>query len=123
MTQTQEFQPVFEIPADPSERSKRENFDRVFLDAVDSALMTLGSLGRLAFYKCLNENYGLFKEDIPCKFEVFVKALEEVFGKAAYLIEIRIMRTLHKNIPDFEFLSNADNFTFKRYLEALQLYV
>ncbi len=122
MTQTQEFQPVFQI-ADPTEHDGREIFDRVLSEAVDSALLALGSLGRQTFYRFLNENYGLAREDIPCKFEVFVKALEDLFGKAACLVEIQIMQMLHKNTPDFEFPSNADTFTFRRFVETFRAYL
>jgi hypothetical protein len=116
MSQTQEFQPIFEMPSYPNENVARENFDQALLAAVDSGLITLGNLGKRTFYECLQINYGLVKEDIPQKFDLFVEALENIFGKAACLIEIQIMETLHQYCPDFEFQSDIGAFSFRQFV-------
>ena len=123
MTQTQESRPIFEITTNAVEHVELWTFNQMLLEAVDSSLLLLGSLGKQAFYKCLNEKYGVPKEDIPSKLDLFAKALETVFGSAACLIEIQIMQTLHQNSPNLEFPLNANTFTFRRYVETLKAYL
>ena len=120
MTQAQEFQPVFELTTYQNKNVTRENFDRALLAAVDSGLITLGSLGKRTFYECLQMNYGLVREDIPQRFDFFVETLENIFGKAACLIEMQIMETMHQHCPDFEFQSNINAFSFRQFVKTFK---
>jgi hypothetical protein len=123
MTQINEFQPVFELTVDRYENGARENFDQALLAAVDSGLMTLGNSGKRVFYECLQMKYGIAKEDIPNKFDLFVTTLENVFGKAVCLIEMQIMETLHQYCPDFEFKSDIGVFSFRQFVETFRGYL
>ena len=101
------MQAILEITTQTESPLKKIVADEIILEAVDSAFQTLGAKGSQAIYRVLCRRYGLKKEDIPHNIDVFAKALEIIFGKAAFLIEIRIMQLLHAKMPEFKLPSDA----------------
>jgi hypothetical protein len=121
MNQTQEIKPTFELtlenlmtPVEP------EAFEEALLVAVDFALQGLGDSGQHAFYQGLMEKYDVSREEIPSKFAMFAVALENVFGDAAILLEMRIMQRLHGNFPELEFPLDPAVFSLITYVETVR---
>lgn len=100
------------------------NFDESFLEAVDDAFSMLGSQSKELMYQYLENKCGVDKENIPNKVEAFSEAIESIFGQSARLLEIKIMRTLYKKVPTFNYSGkNASNLSFVKYVEALRLFL
>src|SRR3989304_8133969 len=79
------------------------SFEELFLETVDSAFLLMSESCRQAIYRHLENGYGIKRESIPSNIEAFVKALEDIFGQGARLLEIKIMRTLHDSLCDFKY--------------------
>ena len=123
MTQTEVYEPCFEINIEnPKPNSQDPGFNQVFLKAIDSTLSLLGGSSKRSFYLYLENNFGIAESQIPDAIEEFAEALEKVFGHAAQLIEIRIIRELHEAIPNFKF-PGREGFAFADYVESLRLFV
>ncbi|MGQ9743046.1 MAG: hypothetical protein ACUVQW_00365 [Candidatus Bathycorpusculaceae bacterium] len=78
--------------------SKKENFKKVLLEAVDEGLLTLGESGREAVYFHLKNLYNVKKEEIPFKLEEFAEGLRKIFGLGAAVIEKAIIKSLYDKI-------------------------
>jgi hypothetical protein len=123
MTQTECIETTFEITLEnPTQNLQTTVFNQVFLDAIDSTLQTLGDSSKKLVYQYLAVTYGISPEQIPNSVETFTKALENIFGQAALLIEIRIIRALHASVPCFE-LSGEEMFSFLGYVESLRSFL
>jgi len=70
-------------------------FETEVIEAIDDILSTLGTSNKHAVYSLLENHYGLSKNEIPHKIEAFAYAIEQTFGLAAQLIEIKVMKKLH----------------------------
>jgi hypothetical protein len=124
MTQLEKLGFIFEVSLESSRAHlDTEIFGEVFLDAIDSALSMLGNCAKNAVYESLESNYDICKERIPHEVEAFANALEEIFGQAAQLIEIRIMRVLHQKVPSFNFSFDDYAFSFVGYVERLRFFL
>lgn len=77
---------------------KEKNFDRILLEAVDDALVSLGESVKQAIYFHLEDKFKVSKNEIPNRLEDFEKGLEKIFGLGAHFIEILIMKNLFKKI-------------------------
>jgi hypothetical protein len=122
MAQTEHADSMFEIEiGNPTGRSD-DSFAQLFLNAVDCAFSLLGDSGKAAFYKYLEDAFGVARSQIPDSADVFAQALEDIFGQTARLIEVRIMRSLHEAVPEFEF-SGDETFSFVNYVEKLRFFL
>ena len=70
------------------------DFKELLLEAVDTALSSLGNSSKQAIYFYLEKNFTVKKQDIPNKIEEFITAIEEIFGHGAKILEIEIMKHL-----------------------------
>ncbi len=123
MTQTQNFELPVEITLEnPGTNSETCNFDKIFLEAVDSAFSMLGESNKRTLYCHLKKICGIDRADIPNHVGTFVEVLEEIFGQAASMIEMGIMHALHRKVPSFIFSTNNVAFSFTGYAEALRLF-
>jgi len=121
MTQKQELQITFEISAENIEEyPEKTDFDHILLTAVDSAFAMLGDSSREAVYRYLENNCRINRREIPCKLDAFVLAIEDLFGKASDLIEMKIMQSLHQLAPEFKFSPREEEFSFLSYVETLR---
>jgi hypothetical protein len=75
----------------------KEDFDKILLEAVDEALAVLGS-GKDTVFFHLQRTYSLVKEEIPRRPEDFAKALENMFGAGAKVLETLIVKCLYSKL-------------------------
>ena len=71
---------------------------RVLLQAVDDGLSVPGEIVRTAIYDRIEKSYGLKREDIPEKLEAFHRALEDLLGESAKVMEKLIARKLYSHL-------------------------
>ncbi|MFP3984396.1 MAG: hypothetical protein ACLFU9_00020 [Candidatus Bathyarchaeia archaeon] len=96
----------------------KQDFEKILFEAVDEALFSLGESSRQAIYFHLEKNFGIKKQEIASKTEVFKDAIEEIFGEGANFLEILIMKHLYKRIGgSFELQETAD-FAFLEYVNT-----
>jgi len=104
---------------DPSRstESRREQFERAFLEAVDKGLIVLSESVRHTIFFYLEKNYGLKREEISEKLEEFSSRLEGLFGSAALVVEKLIIKDLHQRLG----LKYKDmNWSFTEHVRAAQ---
>ena len=94
-------------------------FEDVVGEAVDTILSALGEKPKQAIYRHLKVAYGISKEDIPHKIEAFTDAIEQTFGSAAKLVEIKIIERLHSQHEDFIYVPKSGELNFVEYVEDL----
>jgi len=89
------------------------------LEAVDEGLSSLGNTSKQTIYSHLEKTFKIKKQDIFLKIEKFAKAIEEIIGPGAKLLEIQIMKNLYRKIgQSFKYSSTQKNLTFTEYLIA-----
>ncbi len=118
MQQMATIKPEFRINL---EQARGENFEELFLGAIDSVFSEMGNQSKQAMYGYLERVHGIRRDEIPAKMDAFVAAVEEVFGQASRLIEIQIMQALHRKVSDFKFAESAGSLSFEAYVRALRL--
>ena len=74
---------------------KNAEFEDILKISVENALSSLGNSGKNATYYYLTKIFGVEKDNLPQKFDVFVKALEEMFGSGAQFIFKLIIEDLY----------------------------
>jgi|WetSurMetagenome_2_1015567.scaffolds.fasta_scaffold564324_2 hypothetical protein len=122
--QSEIFDFAIEMPLKSREQtSNAATFDEAFLAAVDSAFSMLGVAGARAVFKYLESNRGISRTAIPSNVGEFAKSIEALFGQAASLIEIRIMRALYQKFPLFDFHGGHRELSFVNYVEALRRFL
>jgi hypothetical protein len=123
LTTTTTIQATFEIQLiNKTEQIGKINFDQAFLEATDLAFSLLGASGKQAVYNILEKKYGLTRIGIPNKIEVFANAVRNIFGGAAALIEMSIMRLLFEKVHGFKYYPGKGEFSFRDYVEFLRLF-
>jgi hypothetical protein len=95
-------------------------FDELVAEAVDSALLTLGSSGREAVYFHLKDRFKVSKDEIPSCLEDFEDGLERIFGNGARFLEILIMKKLYQEIGKPLRWNENDDLVFLDYLARAQ---
>ncbi len=98
-------------------------FDETIIEALDLTLSKLGSKVKEIFYLSLATEYKLSKETIPIMIEEFVEALEKIFGSCSLLLEIDVMKTVRKTIPEFKFEVETPDLSFISYLRSLKSFM
>lgn len=73
-------------------------FEKMLLDSVDDALVSLGESARQAIYFHLEKKFKIEKENIPRDIKSFQTGIERIFGAGAKFIEILIMKKLHEKV-------------------------
>jgi hypothetical protein len=97
------------------------HFEKLLLEAVDEGLAWLGESASQAIYYHLENDFNIKKQDIPCKIEGFANALEKIFGAAAALLEIEIMKKLHEKFGDsFRYLPEQKDLVFIEYVKTIK---
>lgn len=100
--------------------SLKGNFDNLLLEAVDETLALLGDSCRHAVYFHLEKTFKIRNQDIPLKFEEFVNAIEQIFGMGAKIIEIQIMKCLHRKVGDFKYFPKGEDLTLIQYVNTVK---
>jgi len=99
--------------------SRKGNFEKLLIEAVDKAFSSLGDSCKHALYFHLKGCYNIGKQEIPHRIGDFADALEEIFGPGAKLIEIEIMRALYIKVQDFKYTPKQEDLSFTNYMETL----
>ena len=73
---------------------KEKDFEKLFIEAVDEGLETLGESGKHMIFFHLDKSYSIKKHEIPKKPEAFAKGLEKIFGAGASVLEKLIVKSL-----------------------------
>ena len=91
---------------------KEKDFEKLFIEAVDEGLETLGESGKHMIFFHLDKSYSIKKHEIPKKPEAFAKGLEKIFGAGASVLEKLIVKSLCSKLElkyeDIESLPFAD---------------
>jgi len=91
---------------------KEKDFEKLFIEAVDEGLETLGESGKHMIFFHLDKSYSIKKHEIPKKPEAFAKGLEKIFGAGASVLEKLIVKSLCSKLglecEDVEGLPFAD---------------
>ena len=94
--------------AAPSEMRK------VLLQAVDDGLSVPGDIVKAAIYDRIEKSYRLKREEIPEKLEAFHRALEDLLGDSAKVLERLISKSLYSR-PELNFVTH-ENWTLLDYV-------
>jgi len=73
---------------------KEKDFEKLFIEAVDEGLETLGESGKHMIFFHLDKSYSVKKHEIPKKPEAFAKGLKKIFGAGASVLEKLIVKSL-----------------------------
>ena len=112
----------FETISSVDKKSSRLVFEQFVNETIDDVFSSLGTVCRQAFYDCLEKKYKLKKSDLADHTMEFSEALEQMFGDAAALLEIQIMRKLSRKVPQFKHWPEG-TLTFPDYVNALSRFV
>ncbi len=85
----------------------RQMFDDLLLNAVDSALCSLGDSCQQAIYFHLEKTFSIEKREIPEKIEEFDRSMKAILQQGALFLEEAILRTLFQELG-VEFESSSD---------------
>jgi len=99
------------------------SFQTIFLETLDESLSKYGRLTKNAAYRFLEEKYNVRREDITLNIRKFVAALEQMFGPAALLIEIDVMKNMQQKIPSLKLQAENAGFDFAKYLESAKYFI
>ena len=97
---------------------RRRTFDKLFLEAVDGALSSLGDSARQSIYFHLENRFKIPRKEIPYRFQDFAAGLEKIFGVGARFLEILIMKKLYEKTGKPIEWNDSKGFVFTEYLAA-----
>jgi hypothetical protein len=98
--------------------TKSRDFDRLLLNSIDDALLSLGESARQSIYFHIENNFNVPRQQIPHNLENFQFALEKIFGVGARFIEILIMKNLYQKINCPLSMEDNEQLEFVKYMEA-----
>ena len=104
------------------QRQTEDEFNVAIIDTVDEIFSSFCNIDKDAFYRHLEDTFKIKKQEIPFKIAGFADAIEQIFGVGAKLIEIRIIETLHRRIPEFVFFPKKGDIDFKEYVTSLNAF-
>lgn len=73
-----------------------KDFQKILLEALDSALSSLGDSAKQSIYFHLENRFKITKDEIPRRLDDFDEGLEKIFGPGTRYLEILIMKKLHE---------------------------
>jgi hypothetical protein len=124
MTKTINLNPTCIIELGGNKQKPSESkFDAAIMDAIEDSLSSFKSFDKQEVYFHLETTFNIRKKEIPRKIEDFMNALEKIFGVGARLIEIKIIESIHKRVPEFKFTSRTSVVDFGDYVASLQAFL
>ena len=106
------------------ESQRSHEFKELLLEAVDTALSSLGDSSKQAIYFYLEKNFTVEKQEITNKVEEFANAIEEMLGYGAKILEVEIMKQLYMRIGNgFEYFPEKEDLLFVNYIDAARMHV
>lgn len=76
----------------------RAELGKALLEAVDQGLLVPGEIVRAAIYERIERSYQVKREEIPEKLETFHRALQDLLGAAAKVMEKLIAKNLYSRL-------------------------
>jgi hypothetical protein len=98
-------------------------FNKLLLEAVDSALSSLGDSARQSIYFHLEKKFDIRRDDIPGRVEDFDHGLERIFGAGTRFLEVMIMKKLYEELGSkgkILKMGRGDDFKFADYVRAAE---
>lgn len=98
-------------------------FHKLLLEAVDSALSSLGDSARQSVYFHLEEKFDIARDEIPGRIGDFDHGLERIFGVGTLFLEVLIMKKLHEEMGSKGKVLKLDQgkeFKFLDYVKAAE---
>jgi hypothetical protein len=77
---------------------KENEYEKLFIEAVDEGLGTLGESGKQMVFFHLDKSYSVGKDEILKKPEAFTRGLREIFGAGALVLEKLIVKSLYSKL-------------------------
>jgi hypothetical protein len=96
----------------------KKTFNKLFLDAVDDALSSLGDSAKQSIYFHLESKFRISRNEIPCRLQDFAAGLEKIFGVGARFLEILIMKKLYEKTGKPIEWNDSKEFVFSQYLDV-----
>ena len=105
--------------------NQRSNYEpnTAILEMINEGLSSFGNLAKEAIYRNLERQFKIKEEEIPCKIEEFTDAIEQMLGNGAKIVEIEIIKKIHKRMPKFVFFPKEPDLNFKDYLLSFNSYL
>jgi hypothetical protein len=104
-------------------KTSENKFEATMIEAIDESLGSFKSLNTQEVYSHLENAFEIRKQEIPCKIEDFTDAMEQMFGIGAKLVEIRIIKAVHKRMPEFMFTPRRGAVIFTEYVDSLRAFL
>ena len=99
-------------------KEKKRDFEKLFIEAVNEGLETLGESGKHMIFFHLDKSYSVKKHEILEKPEAFARGLEKIFGAGASVLERLILKSLYSKLGvDYE---NVEPRPFVDYLNYVR---
>lgn len=98
-------------------------FNKLLLEAVDSALSSLGDSARQSVYFHLEKKFDIKRGDIPGRVEEFDHGLERIFGAGTRFLEVMIMKKLYEELGSrgkILKMGQSEEFKFPDYVKAAE---
>jgi hypothetical protein len=73
-------------------------FESILADSVEKGLSVLGESPKQVIYSYLEDKYNLRKENIASRTDLFVPAIERIFGSGAEFLEAEILKILYERL-------------------------
>jgi hypothetical protein len=105
------------------QKPPEEKFNFGIAEMVDESFSSFRNLNKETVYLRLEKAFKIKKEEIPFRIDGFADAIEQMFGVAAKLVEIRMIEALHKRFPEFVFIPKEGDVDFKEYVVSLRAFL
>ena len=98
-----------------------DDFEEILLEAIDEGLSLIGESAKKVVYAYLEKMFKMSKEDIPYRIEDYTRAIEEIFGTGAKIIQIKTMRSLYKKVAyPIKQYPEEKSLTFTEYVATMK---
>jgi hypothetical protein len=104
----------------PFEALGKREYETLVSEVIDQTFSALGENVKNAVYQTLKSQYGVEKQDVADRLDAFAAAIENLFGKASNLIELRIIQALNSKVKGFAYKPKTDTLVFVQYMTALK---
>ena len=98
----------------------KPDFERLLLEEVDEGLASIGESSKQAIYFHLEKGFSIKKQEIPCKIEAFILAVEKIFGIGANFLEALILKGLYEKTGLKGKEDSFKNLTFAETVAAIK---
>ena len=112
----------FETTSSVDKKTSMLVFEQLVNETIDNVFSSLGTARKQAIYDYLEKKYELKKNDVADHITEFSEALGQIFGGAAALLEIQMMRRLCRKVPQFKHRPEGA-LTFPDYANALSHFI